>query len=332
MSLSAMKQDLHDRLWNAQQRWFALRDQGTTKRVIKLSGIRDARDPNLHLRNLIFTGATKRAIEETLKSFIEFAHERFGAQRLEDIGKREFKAFIEDGIARGLAASTLEAQVSHLVKLGCLTGKAQSAIALGRKLHHEIQELQDKGTLSGPERSTPSRQTAERALDILRGWDERHQARTGRPRAYHLAARLQLETSARSVSVTERLTPDRLKGVNLIEWIGKGGRPILTSVPPDLYAAVAEHLERTGGPLADRDGYRMAWRRAIEVAGGKATGTHGLRRRAAKNVFSETYRQLVCAGMSPAEARRQARAEAVERLGHSRDRLDQAACYLGPAA
>jgi len=267
-----------------------------------------------------------------LKSFIELAHERFGAQRLEDLGKREFKALIEDGIARGLAASTLEARCSHLVKFGCLTGQAQSAIALGHKLHRRIRELKAEGTLPQPERVTPSRETADRAIAILRGWDQRHETRTGRPRAYHLAARLQLLTSARSVSVTERLTRERLKGDHRIECIGKGGRPLLAAVPPDLYAAVIEHLKRAGEPLADRDGYRMAWRRAVKVARGKATGTHGLRRRAACNVYSETYGRLAGGGMSPQDARREARAEAVERLGHSRDRADQAACYLGPAA
>lgn len=330
--LTAMKQDLHDRLWSAQQRWIALRAQGITKRELKLRGIREAGDPNLHLRNLIFTGATKRTIEETLKSFVEFAHERFGAQRLQDIGKREYKAFIEDGIARGLAASTLEARCSHLVKFGCLTGQAHSAIALGRKLQRRIRELKEVGALRGPERLTPSAESAERAIQILRGWDERHEARTGRPRAYHLAARLQLETSARSVSATERLTRDCLKGANLIELIGKGGRPVLALIPPNLYAVVAGYLERAGGPLADRDGYRMAWRRAVQTARGKATGTHGLRRQAARGFYSEAYAKITADGISPEEARRQARGEAVERLGHSRDRADQAACYLGPAA
>jgi len=330
--LADMKKDLHDRLWNAQQRWFALRDQGQTKRQLKLRGIREAGDPNLHFRPLIFTGATKRAIEETLKSFVKFAHERFGAQRLEEIGKREFRAFIEEGIARGLAASTLETRCSHLVKFGCLTGQAQSGIALGRKLQCRIREMKKEASHSGPERLTPSRETAERAIEILRAWDARHEARTGRPRAYHLVARLQLATSARSVSVTERLTQDCLKRANFIQCIGKGGRPVLAPVPPDLYAAVSEYLHRTGEPLADRDGYRMAWRRAVQAGRGKATGTHGLRRQAARRFYSDAYARMTANGMSPEEARRQARAEAVERLGHSRDRTDQASCYLGPAA
>jgi len=120
MGLAELKQAVHDRLWNAQQRWFALRESGATKRELKLLGLREAADANRHIRNLIFTGSTKRAVEETLKSFVEFAHEKFGIVRLEDLGRHEFKAFIEDGIARGLAASTLEARCSHLAKLGAL--------------------------------------------------------------------------------------------------------------------------------------------------------------------------------------------------------------------
>jgi len=120
MGLVEMKTSLHDRLRSAQKRWFALRAGGATKRELKMRGIRESGDANRHIRNLIFTGSTKRAVEETLKSFIEFAHEKFGVERLEDLSRHEFKALIEDGVARGLAASTLEARCSHLAKLGAL--------------------------------------------------------------------------------------------------------------------------------------------------------------------------------------------------------------------
>jgi len=330
--LAAMKKDLHDRLWNAQQRWFAMRAEGATKRDLKLRGIREAQDANLHLRALIFTGSTKRAVEETLKAFVEFAHERFGARRLENIGKREFKAFIEDGIARGLAASTLEARCSHLSKYGALTGQSASYFALAAKYARRVRGMVRSGDLPDLKRFTPSPDVAQRAIEILRAWDESHRARTGQPRGYHLAARLQVTIGGRSVSVTERLTRNSLKGADLIEVIGKGGRPVLAPVPPDLYRAVAELLERTGVPLANRDGYRMAWRRAVQAARGKATGTHGLRRRAARGFYSDAYAARIALGMSSEEARREARKEAVGRLGHSRDRTDQAICYLGPAA
>lgn len=289
MSLGAMKKEIHDRLWKAQERWFALRAQGQTKRQLKLRGLREAGDPHLYTRNLIFTGATKRAIEDTLKGFVEFAHERFGCGRLEDVGKREVRAFIEDGIARGLSAAALRARVSHLVKLGCLAGRARSAIALGRKLHRRIRELEGEGLLRGPERATPSEDTAGRALAILRDRDLEYEARTGRPRAYHLAARLQLETAARSVSVTDRLTLDCLKGSGVIEIVGKGGRRVAVPVAADLYGAVEAHLRRAGEPLADRDGYRMAWRRAVQAAGGRVRGTHGLRRRSAQDFYARAY-------------------------------------------
>lgn len=63
-------------------------------------------------------GSTKRAVEETLKSFVEFAHERFGAENLQDFGKREFRAFIEDGVSRDLAATTLSARVMPQGRFG----------------------------------------------------------------------------------------------------------------------------------------------------------------------------------------------------------------------
>jgi len=330
--LAAMKQDLHDRLWKAQQRWFALRAEGATKRALKLGGISESGDPNLHTRNLIFAGSTRRSYEETLKSFLEFSHERFGVARLEDLGKREFRAFIEDGIARGLAASTVEARCTHLAKLGSVIGKSESYTALARRYSARVRELAMQGELQVIHRLTPSPELAMRAVEILRSWDTLHEAKSGHPRAYHLVARLQLETGGRSISVTERLTADRLKGESQIELVGKSGRLVLAEVPSDLYEAIALHLKAVGGALADRDGFRMAWRRAVRAASGRAAGTHGLRRLAAREFYRKAYRKHLAAGISTTDARREARAEAVERLGHSRDRADQAACYLGPAA
>jgi hypothetical protein len=103
-------------------------------------------------------------------------------------------------------------------------------------------------------------------------------------------------------------------------------------VSADLYAAVAGHLDATGGSLADRRGYQAAWRRAVEAAQGRVTGTHGLRRLSTQDFYRREYARLLAGGASPAEARQAAREEAVQRLGHNRDRSDQAACYLGEAA
>jgi hypothetical protein len=332
MAIADMKKTLHDRLWNAQQRWFALRAEGATKHDLKLRGLRECGDPNRFTRNIIFAGSTRRSYEETLKTFVEFAHEKFGAQRLEDIGKQEFKAFIEDGVARGLAASTLEARCSHLSKLGALIGRSEQFFALARRTAGRIRELGRTAALAGPERVTPSPQIAARAIEILRSWDERHRARTGQPRAYHLAARLQIETAGRSVSVTDRLTQECLKEGNRVEIIGKGGRPVQAPVSADLYTAIAEHLGKAGEPLAARRGYQMAWRRAVQAVGGRAGGSHGLRRLSTRKFYRLRYAHRVEGGEAPGDARRTAREEAVERLGHSRNRADQAACYLDLAA
>lgn len=330
--LAEMKKDLHDRLWNAQQRWFAMRDQGWTKYEVKMSGVRQFKDRNYHMRPIIFCGRSRVTYERALKNFLDFAHAKFGIQRLDDIDTPHAKAFLEEGIQRGLAAKTLHTYRSALAKAFALVGKTASGASLSRKYGTRIRERVAAGAIPGPERATPSPEVVGRAIDILRGWDTRHQERTGHPRAYHLAARLQVETAARSVSSTTRITLDALMDGNQIELVSKGGKRLLAVISPDLHGAIRQHLQATPGVLADRDGYRTAWRRAILAAGGRVTGTHGLRRRSAQDFYREEYHRRLAAGASPPEARREARAEAVERLGHSRDRGDQAACYLDPAA
>lgn len=329
--LSAMKQDLHDRLWGAQQRWFALREQGMTKREIKLSGIRESGDPNCHTRNLIFAGSTRRSYERILKSFVEFTHREHGCRRLEDIGKKEFRAFMDRGIALGLAAKTLHQYRSALSKLGALTGRTESAAAMSEAYGRKIRALVRSGDLRGPSRATPSAEVAQHAIEILRAWDARHFQRTDELRAYHLVARLQLETSCRSISATTRLTRDSLGEANQITLTGKGGRLATMTISPELHRVLGLYLGARPGPLADQHAYQTAYARAIRVAGGKVTGTHGLRRLSTQEFYRRRYRQAVGSGMSPSQAASVARGDAVERLGHSRHRADVAGCYLGRA-
>lgn len=42
-TISAMKGELHARLWNAQERWFALKEVRATKHELKLRGLASAR-------------------------------------------------------------------------------------------------------------------------------------------------------------------------------------------------------------------------------------------------------------------------------------------------
>lgn len=228
--------------------------------------------------------------------------------------------------------STLEARCSHLAKLGALIGRSEEFFAQSRRWAGRIRELAREGVLRQPERPTPSPEVVKRAIEILRSWDKEHTARTGQPRAYHLAARLQMETAGRSVSVTERLTLGCLRGDNAVEIIGKGGRRVVSVISPDLFLAIRDHFGQADGSLADLRGYQMAWRRAVLAARGRAAGTHGLRRLSTRKFYGEAYQQMIAAGTAPTVARERAREEAVARLGHNRSRTDLAACYLGDAA
>ena len=184
----SLKQDVHDKLWHAFQRYQSLRETGVGKHELKLRGIREASDPNLYTRNLIFTGNTLRSYEGVLKNFVDQAAKEFGVTQLRDIGKREFRAFMDRSIAKGLAVKTLNRYRSALAKLGALIGKTESFKALSSKYGAKIRELAKAGALPTPTRVTPSREVLERTVENLRQADARHFARTGEPRAYHLAA------------------------------------------------------------------------------------------------------------------------------------------------
>jgi hypothetical protein len=82
-------------------------------------------------------------------------------------------------------------------------------------------------------------------------------------------------------------------------------------------------------PLAGRRGYLSAYARAILPAGGKVTGTHGARGRAARDNYAAEYRNAVGAGLAPNAAAHEAAGNVVEALGNSRHRRDHRSWYLG---
>lgn len=325
----SLKQDIHDRLWQAFQRWQGLRAAGAAKHELKMRGLRECGDPNRYTRDLIFTGNTLRSYEGVLKDFVEHAQTEHGAKRLEDVGKKDFRFYMDRAIERGLAVKTLNRFRSALAKFGALTGQTESFAALSEKYGWKIRGLARTGELRGPTRATPSREAVERTIDILKTWDARHFARTGDSRAYHLAARLQLETAARSVSVTERATSASLLDGNRIVLIAKGGKEQVFTLSPELHRTLQLWFAHNSGPLAGRRGYQSAYARAILATGGKVTGTHGARRRSARDQYAEEYRKAVGSGLNPKAAAQEAAGNVVEALGHSRHRQDHRHWYLG---
>jgi hypothetical protein len=326
--LANLKQDVHDRLWRAFQRWEELRQTGVSKHDLKVRGIREAQDPNLYMRNLLFTGSTLRSYESVLKDFIEFAQSQHPVNRLEEIGKKNFRAFMDLSIAKGHSVKTLNRYRSALAKLGALSGQTHSFAAVSKKYGWKIRALAQSGQLHVPSRATPRREVLERAIAVLRAWDARHFARTDEPRAYHLAARLQVETAARSVSATERVSACSLLDGNRIKLVGKGGKVQIFTISDDLHSILARYLAQNPGTLAPKRGYQSAYARAIVAVDGQVTGTHGARRRGARDRFSLEYRNAIKSGLQPRAAARKAAGDAIETLGHSRNRRDHRSWYL----
>lgn len=223
-SLAAMKEELHQRLWAAQERWFALQATGATKREMKLESLREHGDAHHDSRNLLFWSKTRLDYEHVLKRFVEFCHER-GRERNADIDKRDMRDYLLQLVERGASASYMAKITSAIVKFGAIYHKHESFKSTGRKLAALVRERVATGTTPAPEHQRVTPEVAQRAMERLRELDEQFEVKTGLPRGYHLAAELQSRCGLRAFEATERMTPERLAEVDVIGKGGKGACP-----------------------------------------------------------------------------------------------------------
>lgn len=329
MGLSQMKEELHQRLWAAQERWFDARREGRTKRDLKVEGLREDGDLFAKTKQLIFTGATRETYERELKRFVGYACDTRGKVRNQDIDSKDFKAYIDHLLERGLSAKEVNKAKSAISKFGALYGRAESFARISRKVGRRLRALLRTHQLAGPARPhvTP------RVRDAVIAKLEQLDAECALPRAYALAARLQQEASLRAIEATERFHHSSLthpagdRGV--ISILGKGGRVRAAEISRNLYDQIEDHFrESLQASLADLRGYQQALRRATLAAGGRSTGSHAHRRTSASEHKNTLYWKYAAEGLTPREARAKAVEDTVEHLGHSRGRRDLAAAYL----
>lgn len=333
MSISRMKGEMHARLWQAQQRWFAMKEQGVTKHQLKLQGLRERSDMFHATRAILFTGSTRVAYEQELNRFLEYAYQVRGKSDNSEIDKRDFRAYMEARIGRGGARTELNKIRSAIVKLMACYGKYESAHAMSIKMGEKIREATRDGRLQGPERPHVTPEIRQAVLERLIHLDANFERRTGKPRGYSLALRLQKEASLRSIEATDRFSRESLLGLEgdkgKLSILGKGGRIRTVEVSRDLYGRLEDHFKRSGAEsLAGRRAYQAALRRATLAEGGKATGSHAQRRTSATELKNEKYKEHLKAGNTPKDARTMAVQETVEHLGHSRSRRDLATAYF----
>ncbi len=325
MGLAAMKGELHQRLWSAQERWFALQAIGANKHDLKIKRLHQHGDAYYESRRLLFWGKTRVDYERVLKRFIEFCHER-GRQRNADIDKHDMRDYLDQLIARGAAASYLDKVRSAIVKFGATYGKYESFKSTGRKSAAKIRERVAIGKIAAPGHQRVTAAVAERALTRLRELDERFEVATGLPRGYHLAAELQSRCGLRALEATERMMPERLLSGDVI---GKGGRERALPIPLDLLDRLRQFFTETGASrLAPLRAYETALRRAVRAVGGRATGTHARRRLWAEAFKNARYRHYLSMGMAADMASDEAVADTLESLGHGRDRRELRSAYL----
>jgi len=333
MGISKMKDELHARLWGAQQRWFSLKEQGLTKHDLKMQGIRERGDMFYATRAILFTGATRLAYEQELKRFLDYAHTVLGKSENAQIDKKDFKAYMEARLAQGGAKAEMNKIRAAVVKFGALYGKWESFHALSKKIGEKIRELSRSGQLRGPSRPHVIPEVRAAVLDRLRHLDGMAEARKGEPRGYALAFELQKEGSLRSIEATERFTRERLLGLEgdrgRIGILGKGGRVRMALISKDLYTRLEAHFSRSkAATLSPLRAYQVAVRRATLAVGGQATGTHAHRRTSAEELKKAKYKEHLKDGKTTRKAAEMAVQDTVEHLGHSRNRKDLAKAYL----
>jgi len=331
--ISKMKDEMHQKLWSAQQRWFDLKAGGATKHDLKMEGLRERGDMFWSTRAILFTGTTRVAYEQELKHFLEYVHEVRGKTDNNQIDKKDFRAYMEARIARGGAKTELNKIRSAIVKAGALYGKYESFHAMSVKLGEKIRESARAGQLRGPERPHVTPEIRQAALERLTHLDALAEKRTGQPRAYHLALLLQKEASLRSIEATDRLTRESFLGLEgekgKLVALGKGGKMRAVEISKELYLRLEDYFKRTkGDSLAGRLAYQAALRRATRAVGGHATGSHAERRTSATEMKNEKYEEYLKKGHTPQKARELAVQDTIEHLGHSRNRKDLAAAYL----
>ena len=333
MGISRMKDELHAKLWQAQQRWFSLKDQGYTKHDLKVKGLRERGDMFYATRGIIFTGATRLAYEQELKRFLDYAHAVRGKTDNSYIDKKDFRGYMEARMAEGGAKAEMNKIRAAVVKFGALYGKWESFHALSKKLGEKIRELSRSGQLRGPARPHVTPEVRQAVLERLRALDSKAEARTGLPRGYALALELQKEASLRSIEATDRFGRQSLAGLHgdkgRISIIGKGGRFRTALISADLYRRLEAHFGRSKvAVLAPRRAYQVAVRRAVLAVGGTSTGSHAQRRTSAVEKKNAKYRDHLIDGRTTKKARELAVGDTIEHLGHSRNRNDLVEAYL----
>ncbi len=333
MGISKMKGELHARLWSAQQRWFALKEQGNTKHSLKMQGIRERGDMFYATRGIIFTGSTRLAYEQELKRFLDYANTVRGKTENAQIDKKDFRAYMDARLAQGGAKSEMNKIRAAIVKFGALYGKWESFHALSKKVGEQIRELSRSGQLRGPARPHVSPEVRAAVLERLKHLDTLAAARNGELRGYALSLELQKEASLRSIEATDRFTRQSLLGCEgekgRIAILGKGGRVRTALISKELYFRLQAHFGRSKSEaLAPRRAYQVALRRATLAVGGTATGSHAHRRTSAVEEKNARYRDHLKDGRTTKNARQLAIQDTVEHLGHSRTRKDLANAYL----
>jgi integrase len=282
------------------------------KRALKLQALSQGKEPAYFYRDLIFTEQTFRSYWAAGKRFACWLWIHFQIDDLRTVSRDQIRQFIAHGIQCGWSRRTAKLHAAALAKIGACIDR-----------YHKWAEPANKMAARAPRKRagvpTITREEFQSALRLLAQW--------GAPPGRLLAARLAFECGLRLIEVTRRWSwtdragrptvgPDRISVLR-----GKGGRPRVLPVPPDLVRDLASYRAECGDDKLDTyDAHRYWWRKAC-IAAGVTPRTHARRHAFARDTFN---REIAC-GRTKEEAFVAVRT----RLGHGPRRKDITRTYVG---
>ena len=136
-----MREDIHRRLWGAYWRWRSLRDKGITRFDLKVRGLHQHGNPNKTTAHLIFMHGKLPLYEAVVREFDRFSTQDARVHGIQDMRKKQFKAFMNDAIARIVPPEKLMFYCEALQKWRALTGQTDSFAGIAKYFRKKIRRI-----------------------------------------------------------------------------------------------------------------------------------------------------------------------------------------------
>jgi site-specific recombinase XerD len=214
----------------------------------------------------------------------KFAKEEFGIKDMRQIDQEVAREWIYQ---KDVTARTASNYLSEIMKVReHFSIKAEEIADLRQEFHQNLPKTREKAQM------TRSYKNLDKVAGII---NQRSK----------IAYELQYKHGLRVKEATHINVKKQMTG-NILQVQAKGGKPVIVEISKELEKEIREYAkEHKGVYEIDRSTYARDLRSAIEEAGNKWNGTHGMRHSYAQNKLEEGY----------------TKAEVSEAMGHVREEI-----------